>query len=196
MKVSGRELVLMLATLGVGLFSVTAVVARPKFDQWKALRSDQAQLRQEIAQDARLLASRAEWEKKFEELKAYLPQYPVSKQMDVHWLSIMDNLAAKNGVRIARREVGEEKRVGDIFELPIEVRDWDASLDAFVHFLFDLQSQGAMLDVRQLLMKPNDQKALQGRFVLYCAYTREAPIAAPGAAPVPAVDAGAAAETP
>ena len=63
--------------------------------------------------------------------------------------------------------------MGDVFELPIEVRDWEGSLEALVGFLFELQSQGAMLDIRHLVMKPNEKKVLRGRFVLYCAYTRE-----------------------
>ncbi|MCE9615327.1 MAG: hypothetical protein K8T26_13735 [Lentisphaerae bacterium] len=172
MKISARELLLLLLTVGMALFGITAILARPRFEQWKTLRRDQEALQAEIAEDQRLLASRATWEREFESLKSYLPQYPIEKKMDVHWLSVMDNLASKHGVRVTKRQVGDEARLGDIYELPIEVREWEGSLDAIVHFLFDLQSQGAMLDVRQLLMKPNEQKELRGRFVLYCAFTR------------------------
>jgi hypothetical protein len=56
--------------------------------------------------------------------------------------------------------------------LPIECREWEASLDALVRFLFELQSEGAMLDIRQLLIKPRGQGILRGRFTLYCAYAR------------------------
>lgn len=175
MKVTSRELNLLLATLAVALFGATALMARPRVTQWKALKADQAQQRTEIEQDQRLLDDRARWEQEFDSLRQYLPQFPADKKMDIHWLSIMDSLASKHGVRISRRDVGEEKRLGDVYELPIDVRDWEGTLESLVHFLFELQTQGAMLDIRQLSMKPNEQRVLRGRFILYCAFTREGP---------------------
>ena len=172
MKVTARELILLVITLGVALFGVTALLSRAKIDEWKAVRREQAEVRDEIAEDQRLLTTRDQWAEKFESLKTFLPQFPAEQKMDVHWLALMDQLAAQHGVRITKRQVGEEKPMGDVVELPIEVRDWEGSLDAITHFLFDLQAQGAMLDVRQILMKPNEQKVLRGRFLLYCAYTR------------------------
>ncbi len=182
MKMSPREMVLLMATLAVALFGITALLARPRFDEWKALRLAQHELREELAQDRRLLESRARWEDEFEALRSYLPQYPVDQKMDIHWMSIMDQLAAKHRVRINTRQAREERQVGDVYELPIEVRDWEAPLDSLVRFLFELQSQGAMLDLRQLTMKPNEQKVLRGRFLLYCAFTRAADAAPSGEA--------------
>jgi hypothetical protein len=51
-------------------------------------------------------------------------------------------------------------------------------LDAIVKFLYDLQSQGAMMDVRKLMMKPHGVAPqggylMKGRFSLTCAYTKE-----------------------
>lgn len=172
MKISARELVLVLLTLAAALFGLTMMLAKPRVLQWKTMRAEQEELRKDIAEDQRLIESRGRWEQEFESLKTFLPQYPPDKKMDVHWLSVMDRLAAQHGVQITRRQVGEEQRLGDVYELPIEVRDWEGSLDAIVHFLFDLQTQGAMLDVRHLLMKPNEKKELRGRFVLSCAFTR------------------------
>jgi hypothetical protein len=61
-----------------------------------------------------------------------------------------------------------------VYELAIDCREWEATLDPLVRFLFDLQSEGAMFDVRQLMIKPKGKGVLRGRFALYCAYTREA----------------------
>jgi len=168
--------VLMLATAAVALFAGTALLARPKVDAWRDVRREQAEVRDQIERERRLLQTKDSWQKQFAELTKIIPVYPADKKMDVHWLSIMDELARKHGVNISKRQVGEEKKVGDVYELPIEGREWEGKLDAIVHFLFDLQSQGAMLDVRQLLIKPKEQKSdgvLRGRFTLYCAYMRE-----------------------
>jgi len=191
MKIHAREAVLMMSTASVALFAGTVLLARPKLDAWGDVRRKQAEARDLIEREQKLLAGEAAWQKQYAELRAMIPLYPAEKKMDVYWSSIMDELARKHGVNIVkRRPLGEEK-VGDMYELPIVCSDWEGSLDAIVHFLFDLQSQGAMLDIRQLLIKPKDQKSggmLRGSFTLYCAYMRERgaekgkPSAAPPAA--------------
>lgn len=175
MKLSSREIVLGVATLSVALFGGTALLARPKFRVWKDMRARQAELRSQIELDRRLVAQREGWDKKLSEVSKLLPVQPAGKKMHVHWLSIMDRLAAKHGVTIRKRQAGEEKRQGDVYELPIECRDWEGSLESIVNFLFELQSEGAMLDIRQLLIKPKGKNTgqLRGRFTLYCAYTRQ-----------------------
>ena len=183
MKMSPRETVLVLATGAVALFGGSALLGRSKIDEWKDLNRQQAAVRSQIEQDKKMLVERPRWQKEFQKLRGMLPQYPLDKKMDVHWLSVMDELAKKHGINITQRQVGEEKRVGDIYELPIECKDWDGQLDAMVHFLFDLQAEGAMLDVRQMMVKPKEPRtddSLRGRVTLYCAYTRAA---APSKAP-------------
>lgn len=166
----------MLATGGAALFAVTVLLARPKIEEWSAVRRQQQEASAQIEGARRLISSADAWQKKFDEIRKMMPIQPADRPMDVYWMSIMDEVAGTNGIRIARRQAGKEERIGDIYELPIEVREWEGSLDAVVHFLFDLQSRGAMLDVRQLTISPKEEKdktSLRGRFTLYCAYMRE-----------------------
>ena len=173
MTATNREISLLLMTLGVALFGGTAILSRPKFDEWKQLRQQRTNARADIQTARELLASKDEWQNQFNVLSKELPSFPANKKMDIHWMSLMDQLASKNGVRIIRRQAGAEKQVGDVYELPIECRDWESSLPALTHFLFDLQTQTGMLDVRYLYIKPAKGGILRGRFTLYCAYTRE-----------------------
>lgn len=173
MKMSERESVLVVATLAALLLGASMMLAKPKVVEWGEIRTRQAALRAEIARDKALVAEREEWASRFEEVSGMLSRHPATQKMDIYWMSIMDRLAAKHGVTISKRQVGEEKQAGEVYELPIEVKEWEGSLDALVHFLFDLQNEGAMLDVRQLLVKPKAGGILRGRFVLFCAYTRE-----------------------
>lgn len=172
MKISPRELVLLVATSSVALFGGTAILARPHVDAWQATVEKQAKARAEIEKSTRLIQARDIWSRKFDELGRKIPQFPADKPMDVHWLTMMDDIASRHGLTISKRQVGEEKRVGDVYELPIEVKDWDGQLEAITHFMFDLQEAGAMLDLRQLYIKPKEDRSLRGRFILYCAYTR------------------------
>jgi len=172
-KLSSREAMLVLTVGAVGIFGGSAMLVKPRIDAWKELQKEQAGILAQIERDSKLVAERDKWMKRLEKLSEMLPQHASDEKMDVHWLSVMDNLASKHGVRISKRQAGEERRQGDVYELPIECKDWEGSLDSVIHFLFDLQSAGAMLDVRQLLVKPKGKGVLRGRFLLYCAYTRE-----------------------
>lgn len=172
MKLSRREAVLAVVAGAAILYGVTGIVIKPYIDRWKILREQRADTAWRMDQAERLIAQRERVAARLDALSAEVPVYPADQEMDVHWLSAMDRIAGKHGVNIARRQAGEEQRVGDAYELPIECRDWEGSLDAIVHFLFDLQSEGAMLDIRQLLIRPTGKGRLRGRFTLYCAYAR------------------------
>jgi len=173
MKMSQREMVLAMLTGTIILFGMSAILARGKISEWKEIVTKQENIAAEIRINRKTIADRPIWGKKLGDLHKSLPEYPAAKKMDVQWLSTMDSLAAKHGVKILKRQAVDEKRVGDIYELPIECKEWEGNLAAIVHFLFDLQSQGAMLDIRQLQMKPKAGDVLRGYFSLYCAYAKQ-----------------------
>lgn len=173
MKITSREMTLGLITLTVALFGGTVLLARPRLTEWQRLKQARARLKNQIRRDRELVAKRAEWQARFAALNNAMPQYGTDQKTDILWLSTIDSVARKHGLEIRRIEAREERQQGDIYELPIECNEWEGSLDALVHFLFDLQSRGAMLDMRFLLIKPKAGKVLRGRFSLSCAYTRE-----------------------
>lgn len=175
MRIAQREYVLLLATGAIALYAGSATFVKPQLDKWKDLRKQREGVAWQIERDKDMVSKKPEWEQQFADLRRKLPSVAPGRKIDVHWLSVMDTTATKHGLKISKREAGEENKVGDIFELPIQCREWSGTLDALVHFLFDLQSQGAMLDVRQLLIKPapKDPNDLRGQFTLYCVYTRE-----------------------
>ena len=173
MKLSPREGVLLLVTASVILFGGSVFLVRPRLDAWRESRRQQAELSREIAGDKALVAEREKWDAEFDGLREKLTRHAADKKMEIYWLSMMDAVAVRHGLTISRRQAGEEQRNGEVYELPIEVNEWEGTLDALVHFLFDLQEQGGMLDVRQLFVKPKGQDSLRGRFVLLCAYTKE-----------------------
>lgn len=177
MTLTRREWVLLLATGTVALFGVSILAGRSKVREWKDLRVERAELRRQVQRDRALIATRPQWDAQLALLSTQVPQFAANAKVDIHWLSVMDNLASKNGVKILAREVGKEKRSGNIYELPIECREWAGTLESLTRFLFEMQTEGAMLDVRQLLVRPRrpGDSEHRGRFSLSCVYTREAP---------------------
>jgi hypothetical protein len=175
MTMTRREWVLLMATLGAVLFGVSILVARPKVRDWRDLRVARAEVRRQMQRDLDLIATRARWDEELARLSTQLPQFAADAKMEVHWLSVMDGIAGKHGVKILQRQAGDEKRDGDVYEVPVECKDWAGGLENLVRFLFELQAEGAMLDVRQLYVRPRKpgDSELRGRFSLSCIYTRE-----------------------
>ena len=173
MKMSSRELVLGLSTIVVVLFGVTALLVMPKYEELKEVREQTKDILHDIQMEKRLVEKRDYWENRLTEMSQLLPTQPADKDMDVHWLSVMDRAASKHGVKIKKRLAGDEIQLGDVYELPIECKEWEADLDSLVNFLFELQYEGAMMYRLQLLVNPKGKGKLKGRFTLYCAYTRE-----------------------
>ena len=173
MRLSQRELILAMATGTIVLFGLSVILSKSKIEEWKEIGKKQEELSIKIQRNQETIHSREIWQKKLSELQQALPEYAADKKMDVQWLSTMDQLATKHGVKILKRQAGEEKVVGDVYELPIECKEWEGNLNAIVHFLFDLQNQGAMLDIRQLQAKPKSGDVLRGYFSLYCAYAKQ-----------------------
>lgn len=171
MKLSGRETVLLIATFFAILFGGTLMLARPAMDKLEVLLEEQEQIVWQIKKSKDLVARKEGLETKLSELSKMLAPAPVDN-MGVHWQQILEKIAKKNSVKIITSKAGLEKKQGEVYELPIECREWEGDLGGIVHFLFDLQLEGAMLDVRRLMVKPKADMVLRGSFVLYCAYTR------------------------
>lgn len=173
MKISEREMILGAATLAVLLIAFTFIVGRPVIDKYKELGDNVDQQKRLLAKQRAMIAARSDWDARFTKISKLMPEFPAERKMDIHWLTVMDQIAAKNGLIITKRQVGEEKQIGDVYELTIDVREWQGSLDALTHFLFDLQDLGVMLDIKQLYVKPLDASNLRGRFTLNCAFSRQ-----------------------
>lgn len=173
---SQREKMLALAAFFVILYGIIGFTAGGRIALWRSLAGERREALAEKSRMRVLIGQRDNWLRQYEELQKLLPVFAAGRQVDTHWLGLMDRLAGRHGVNIMRRQVGAEQQVGEIFELPIEVREWDGSLEAILRFLHDLQSEGVMLDVRQMLIRPRDAgnpEVLRGRFTVHCAYLRE-----------------------
>lgn len=173
MKMSTRESYLLLVTAAVVLIGLTAVLGRSRIDELKGLRRQQMEYRDSIKRNRRLLAQKDKWVKRMEQYKGMMLTVPKDKQMDVFLTEKMEKLAGRHGLKIIRHEIGKERKEGLVYELPVECRDWEGTIDSLVHFLFDIQDKGAMLDIRYLRIKPKTKTIRKGRFSLYCAYMRD-----------------------
>lgn len=121
-----------------------------------------------------LIAKKAYWNDEYEAERSKMPMFPDGEKVGMHWLEMMDTLAGENHISISSRQDGKEETVGDVFQLQVEVKGWEAALESLVKFLFALEhAEDAMFDVKSIDMKPSSHKGyLKGQFSLNCAYMR------------------------
>lgn len=143
---------------------------------WAKARKDYAKAKTKYQNEAKLIAEKAKWNSAYEDEKAQMPTFEFGKATDTTWLQKMDELAEKHHVFISQRQGGKEVEKGDVLELPIEVRNWEGSLESLVRFMHELENTTeGMFDIGNLNFKPNASKKgyLKGSFTLTCAYMRE-----------------------
>ncbi|MBR0196940.1 MAG: hypothetical protein IJQ34_02295 [Kiritimatiellae bacterium] len=165
------------SVMGVILLYALAVIlffARQK-QEWKKAAKQYDLACEKYRKEKKLIAEKAKWADAYEEEKARMPLFELGKNTDTTWLQKMDELAAKHHVSISQSQGGKEIEVGEVLELPIEVKNWEGALESLVRFLHELENTDeGMFDVRSISFKPSNKKGyLKGSFILTCAYMRE-----------------------
>jgi hypothetical protein len=168
----------MIAAIGgmVVLYALAAVLWFTSQEHaWKVAAKKYHRQVENTKAEKNLIAERSKWNDIYESEKEKMPVFGTdAKDVDTHWLSRMDTLAQNCNVGISQRQAGEQVEAGDVFELPIDVRRWEATITSLVKFMHALETEkDAMFDIREISVKPSSRKGfLTGSFKLACAYMR------------------------
>ena len=125
--------------------------------------------------ERKLISQRGRWYDAYEEEREKMPVFSEdAKDVDTHWLSRMDSIAQSCNVGISQRQAGQQIVAGDVYEQPIDVKRWEATITSLVKFMHALESEkDSMFDIREITIKPSSHKGfLSGNFKLACAYMR------------------------
>ena len=178
MIVSDREKAMAVITVVVLLFGLLISQFGKKKAEVETLRGQQREKERLYTEYCNLINQRGVWEEAYSRNSDKMPVFERGRQVQTYWLGVLDRIASTNGLSIIRRQAGEERQEGDVYELPIECKEWEGSLESLTKFLYDIHAEGAMLDVRKLFIRPgsaaNGKQAagLRGSFTLTCAYLR------------------------
>lgn len=189
MNLSRRELVLAFATGAVVLLGVTYLLGEPAIGRWKAAVQLRGKLADEKKIAQRLIAQRGEWEARYQQQRAGIPVYGSNDQVRAVLLKQIEQLASENGLNLPRVLPDKERNIGDLSELAVSC-EWKGELEPLVRFLYAVQKQGAILDIRQLGISPDRGAAgrLQGDLTMFFAFSRMGAAAGSGT-PAPAAPA-------
>ena len=174
LSMSRHDRAVLAATVLVALFGFLALTAKGRIALIRARRADAERLEKRLALQEALIDARDDWTARYEAVRDRMPVFSATEQVGPHWGKIMDDAAHAHDLHIQQRSFKEETVVAGVCELPIEVRQWEGTLEALVGFVHQVESTGAMLEVRDLRASPiqNRQGWLKGSFTLSCAYLR------------------------
>ena len=173
MTSSQREIALAVATVFVAVFAGTFVWGRKRYETYRDIRGERKAIETIVAADREMIAMKDETEAELAARRDVLMVFPEGRDMSSYWMSRIESIADKTGVKLIKRVARREVQKGDMFEIPIEFTEWEADLTSLVRFLYEIQSAGGMLDVRELLVRPRGGDVLKGRCNVYCIYRRE-----------------------
>ena len=166
-----------LASLAVAALYVGAVLFwfLSAESAWKKSARKYEQAKATYQKECRLIAERDRIDEDYEKEKAAMPTFAAGKSTDTTWLQKTGEIAAKNLVQISQRGTQKEKmEIDDVTVLPIDA-SWEASLEAIVKFMYELENSGeGLFDVAELNFKPSQRRGyLRGSFTVNCAYMRD-----------------------
>ena len=173
MKLSAREMLLLLVTALAVLIGLSYWVGKPKVKSWKGLIRNQHILKDRIEIANRLLAQQVDWDKRLNKLKIKLKKYPEKKDITADYLKILERVAGDNNLSLLKRKPQKEKHHGGIYELAIDCT-WNGNLEALIHFLYALEQENVTMDIQELSVTfvSGGKGKLKGNFTVMCIYTR------------------------
>jgi hypothetical protein len=180
MRVSKRELSLMLITATAGAIGLSFWIGDPLVKDWRAAGEIRAKLEGEKSVNQRLIDQRGRWQEDFAALRNAIPKHPPEKAVTAEMLKTIKKMADEHRLALSRLEPEKEETVGDLWEVAIDCA-WEGDLESIVRFLYAVQMQGATLDIRQMTIAPaqGSPGKLKGTFTIFFAFAREKTAAAP-----------------
>jgi len=174
--ISSKEKNMLLIGAVVVLYGIAAVCYKTQMPNWKKEQKIYQSAEKKLQDERALIAARETWKDEYETVRELMPVFPYDKDVDTHWLRIIGAVASEKGLGTPQNfQPSKEAEVGDVYELPIDCKTWEGSLDSLVTFLYELGTQeNAMMDVRKLFIQTVNNKpgTLRGSFTLYSAYMR------------------------
>ena len=143
--------------------------------EWKKTFKAYERAVERYKKESNLISERGKWNDEYDEEKSRMPIFSEDEDTVTKCLRKLGDIAQKNNVFIDKRQNGTEIKAGDVWEMPIDVRDWEGALEMLVKFLYELENTDeGMFNLSKINFKPSQKPGyFKGSFTLNCAYMRE-----------------------
>jgi len=173
--ISFKEKNMLLIGLVVLLYGIAAFCYKTQMPAWKREQNRLKAAEKKLTDERALIAAHTQWAERYDEMREFMPVFPEDKDERTYWLRVIDEITTQEKLSTTQCQPSKEVEVGGVYELPIDCRGWEGSLDSLVAFLYELNMQeNAMLDIRKLFIQTISTRpgVLKGTFTLTCAYMR------------------------
>jgi len=143
---------------------------------WETARKAFAKESRKFENERALIAKRAYWSDRLEEIRLEMPEIPEGELASTRWKRVVEKIAAAHSLQIlgySSNSDGVETDLGEVWELALDIQ-YRSSLQRLVEFLYALDtSKEGLFDVRQIdISKTKNPGELTGKFTLTCAYKK------------------------
>lgn len=193
MNASRREIVLGISTAVVVLGALTWWMVEPRIAEWNSLGDKAESLEKLVAKAERIAGRKPDLIRQLDQIKALLPVHPEGLDLKPRMLQQVKQVADAQKIMLGSMKPKEEKVAAQtgLSEQSIDCT-FEGGFADFIRFLYDIESQGPVMAIRQSTMRSDQQPGrLKGTLSVDFAYARGTPVerkAPPGtpAEPVPA----------
>lgn len=170
-KLARREMWLaIIGGLGMAFF-VTFWIVQDALSDLKAAGQAEKKVADKLKATKKVLGKGPEVSSQLEVLQRRLPRYGPDRDVTAEQMRTLDRIAQEQSFGLGQREPQAEGTNGVVREIVIHTA-WNSNLDALTHFLYALQTQDVIFDVRRLTVIPVQGSAdsLKGSLVINSAY--------------------------
>ena len=175
---SRRDRMIIAIVVVVALYALAAFLwFTGRGDAWSRARKAYDKEVATFEREKALIRDRDLWEERAETKRLRMPLVGEDEMPATRWERIIENLAEKYHVSVGKglKASQVEEDHGGVWEMPVEVKYDNTSLQRLVEFLYAVnKAEDAMMDVREIeiAVRGRNVGALNGKLVLTCAYLK------------------------
>ena len=176
---SRRDRMIIAIVVVVALYALAAFLwFTGRGDAWARARKAYDRELATLEREKALIRDRDLWEERAETKRLRMPLVGEGDMPATRWERIIEGLAEKYHVSVGKglKASQVEEDHGGVWEMPVEVKYDNTSLQRLIEFLYAVNKAGdAMMDVREIEINAARGKnagALHGKIVLTCAYLK------------------------
>ena len=176
---SRRDRMIIAIVVVVALYALAAFLwFTGRGDAWSRARKAYDKEVATFEREKALIRDRDLWEERAETKRLRMPLVGEDEMPATRWERIIENLAEKYHVSVGKglKASQVEEDHGGVWEMPVEVKYDNTSLQRLVEFLYAVnKAEDAMMDVREIDINADRGKnagALHGKIILTCAYLK------------------------
>ncbi|MEI6807613.1 MAG: hypothetical protein WCN95_02735 [bacterium] len=167
-----REILLAWFAGVIALFGVSALLCKPWFDSWRAIRDRKEQARYQISREADIRQQQATTAKHMQELQKKVTTLPAGEMPNIYIPKLINNLAGQSTVPLKDTRIGDEWPLGKMKILPIKYMWGETTAKGVTDLLIAFHESDVIFDVVELTIRSAGQDRLSGSLTVNCVYAK------------------------